>query len=219
MNNDTERGAARAPHKSKKSAVAIATAIAISLSGVSSAAMAQGAISHGYLTGVWQENAQCRGNESMVFFANNTMSSAGSTPVNYAITGQSQFTMYGPGGAVPIQAQNINQNQMVVTFQNTTMLVYRCGGSNVNNVQLTASYIPGGWGMNGNCASPEVFAVGGQFRTSANDPGTWALFGNTLRMTVNNGASLDFVVQPNGQRNMTLTQSSNGDVSHYTRCF
>lgn len=215
-------GKARLQSKTTKTmrSTAIVTAIAMSVACMGSPALAQAnQISPGYLTGVWQDNPQCRGSEAMVFFANNTMSSAGSTPVNYAVTGPSQFTMYGPGGAVAIQAQHINQNQMVVSFQNQTQVVYRCGAQGGNAVQLNSAYIAGGWGMNGNCAAPEIFTAGGQFRTSANDPGTWALFGTTLRLTVNNGASLDFIVQANGPRNMTLTQVSNGDVSNYTRCF
>lgn len=222
MKTSVDHGTTRARSGTAKKALStvIATTLAISVSCVSSTALAQGmAISPGYLTGVWQENAQCQGSEAMVFFANNTMSSAGSTPVNYAVTGQSQFTMYGPGGSVPIEARAVNQNQMVVTFQGSAMVVHRCGAGGGNAVQLNNAFITGGWGMNGNCAAPEVFSAGGHFRTSNNDPGTWALFGNTLRMTLNNGNGLDFIVQVNGQRNMTLTQSNNGQVSNYTRCF
>lgn len=204
------------------------TVMAIALSCVSTSAFAQNIrVSNGYLTGVWKEDQQCNGGEAMVFLPNNTMSSAGSTPVNYTVSGPTQVVMYGPGGSVPIETQPVNQNQMVLTFQGNATILYRCGVNNNarnnpapnNNAQLTPAYIAGGWGQNGNCANPEVFNVGGQFRTSNGDPGTWALFGNTLRMTVNNGAALDFFVQPNGRRNMTLTQSNNGQVSNYTRCF
>lgn len=207
----------------KTSSKAIAAAVALSLSCVSPAALAQSnAISPGYLTGTWKDNAQCRGNESLIFFPNNTMSSAGSVPINYAVTGPSQFTMHGPGGAVPIQAQYVNQNQMVVTFNNDAGVFYRCGGANAagaGNAQLTSAYMVGGWGHNGNCRAPEVFQAGGRFRSSQNHDGSWSLLGNTLRLVLNNGNGLDFTVHPNGNQNMTLTQVSNGDVSQYTRCF
>lgn len=222
----TGRGTARTQTETGKQnpSSTIATAVALSIFCLSPPAFAQGApISHGYLTGVWQDNAQCAGGTTMVFYPNNTMSSAGSIPVNYTVTGPSQFTMYGPGGAVAVQAQYVNQNQMVITFQNDASVLYRCGAPGGaaagTNTQLSASYITGGWGLNGNCSAPERFAASGHFQTSNNDPGTWALFGNTLRMTVNNGNSLDFFVQVNGPRNMTLTQSNNGQVSNYTRCF
>lgn len=201
----------------------MATAIAISMGCIGQPAFAQNnAISTGYLTGSWKDNAQCAGNEAMVFFPNNTMSSAGSIPVSYSVTGPSQFTMHGPGGAASIQAQYVNQNQMLVTFQNDAAVFYRCGGANTratNNTALTPAYIIGGWGQNGNCSTSEVFSAGGQFRTSNNDWGNWRLSGNQLRMTLDNGNSIDFSVLPNGPRNMTLTQNNNGQVSHYTRCF
>jgi hypothetical protein len=200
----------------------MATAIAVALSGVSPAAFAQNnAISPAYLTGVWQENAQCRGSEAMVFFPNNTMSSAGSPPANYAVTGPSQFTMYGPGGAIPIQAQQVNYNQMVVTVQNSAIVVYRCGAANAGagTPQVVNTNIVGGWGHNSNCATPEVFVAGGQFRSSQNDLGRWSLSGNLLRLNMNNGNSLDFSVQVNTPQNITMTQTNNGQVSNYTRCF
>lgn len=201
----------------------MAVSMAIAVSGISPAAFAQAnAISPAYLTGVWQDNAQCRGSEAMVFYANNTMSSAGSVPVNYAVTGPSQFTMYGPGGAVPIQAQQVNYNQMVVSLQNSAVVFYRCGGANApagNSPQFVNTNIIGGWGHNGNCATPEVFIAGGQFRSSQNDLGRWSLSGNLLRLNMNNGNSLDFSVQVNTPQNITMTQTNNGQVSNYTRCF
>lgn len=197
--------------------LAVAT---VALSGVNSPALAQSGLSQQYLTGVWQETPQCNGNVGMVFFANGTMSSAGSTPVNYAVTGPSQITMHGPGGAVPFNIQYVNQDRMIVTFQNDASVFYRCGAQAANtHVQVSAAYVTGGWGHNGVCGRPEVFSAGGHMRTSTGDVGTWALFGNTLRVTVANGNSLDFAVQPNGQQNMTLTQTNNGQVSNYTRCF
>ena len=210
----TRRGSARA---------LAATAVAMALFGVSTAAVAQGnPVSHAYLTGVWKEDQQCRGGEAMIFFANNTMSSSGSVPVNYTVTGPAQILMYGPGGSVPIQTQYVSQDKMVVTFQNDATVLHRCGGgvpAQNNNAQLSQSYITGGWGQNGNCANPEVFSAGGHLRTSQGDAGTWALFGNTLRLTVNNGNSLDFTAHASGNRNLTLIQNNNGQASNYTRCF
>lgn len=215
-------GSATATRMSPRARI-MAAAMAMLMASIGQSAFAQNnAISHGYLTGSWQDNPQCTGSETMVFFPNNTMSSAGSIPVNYSVTGPSQFTMHGPGGAASIQAQYVNQNQMVVTFQNDASVFYRCGAANaraVSNAQLTPAYIVGGWGHNGNCRAPEEFAAGGQFRTSNNDRGTWALSGNQLRMMLGNGNGIDFSVQVNGQRNMTLTQNNNGQVSQYTRCF
>lgn len=207
--------------KTSLSSKIVATALALSLSCAAPAAFAQNnSISPGYLTGTWMDNAQCVGSAAMVFFPNTTVSSAGSQAVNYAVTGPSQFTMYGPGGGASIQAQYVNQNQMVLTLNNDTAMFYRCGAnaSAGGSAQLTPAYIVGNWGQNGNCAVPEVFAAGGHFRTSNHDQGTWALFGNTLRMTINNGLNIDFSVQPNGHGNMTLVQNNNGQVSHYIRC-
>lgn len=199
------------------------TVVAMSLLSTGAPVAAQNnSISQAYLIGIWKEDPQCRGNEAMVFFANNTMSSAGSVPVNYTVTGPSQILMFGPGGSVPIQTQYVNQDKIVVTFQNDATVLHRCGANNAghhNNAQLSSAYITGGWGQNGNCANPEVFSAGGHLRTSQGDTGTWALFGNTLRLTVNNGSSVDFVAQSNGPRNMTLVQSNNGQVSNYNRCF
>jgi hypothetical protein len=230
MNASFGRGAVRrmslaATRLPSKALLIAATTVAVSC--VSAPAFAQQQVSAGYLTGVWKENQQCHGGEAMVFFANNTMSSNGSVAVNYTVSGPSQILMYGPGGSVPIETRPINQDKMVITFQNDATVLHRCGGRGNAynapvphaNAPLSAAYITGGWGHNGNCANPEVFSVGGQFRTSQGHPGTWALFGNTLRLTVNNGLAIDFFVQPNGQRNMTLTQNNNGEVSVYTRCF
>lgn len=210
-----------------RSGAIIATALAIALSCANTSASAQsGPVSAAYLTGVWKENQQCTGGEAMVFFPNNTMSSAGSVPVNYVVSGPAQIMMYGSGGSVPIETQVVNQNKMVITFQNDATVLYRCGFNTPthnypapnNNMQLSPAYITGGWGYNGNCNNPEVFTNGGQFRTSQGAPGTWTVFGNTLRMLVNNN-SIDFVVQVNGHGNMTLTQVNNGQISNYTRCF
>ena len=205
------------------------TAAAITLSSwISAPAFAQhGGVTTNYLTGVWKEDRRCRGNEAMVFFANGTMSSAGSVPVNYAVTGPSQIVMHGPGGVVPINIQNIDQNNMIVNFQGRAVVVFRCGynsGQNYNpgpnnNAGLSPAYITGGWGQNGNCARPEVFSVNGQLNSSNGDQGSWALFGNTLRIKGVSGTDTDFAVQPNGPRHMTLTQTQNGQVSTYTRCF
>lgn len=223
-NNTAARSEAATPKRMPPKIKAVAAAIALAASCASLPAFAQGnAISPGYLTGVWKENAHCGGAEAMTFFPNNTMSSAGSIPVNYTVTGPAQFTMHGPGGVVSIPAQYVNPNQMVVTFQNNASVFYRCGGTHapapVRNTQLTPAYLVGGWGHNGNCSVLEVFAAGGPFRSSNNDAGTWGLFGNIVRITLGNGASLDFSVQPNGPRNMMMTQTNNGQVSHYTRCF
>lgn len=200
----------------------VAAAVAIGMSGVSLPAFAQhNAISTGYLTGTWKDNAQCRGREAMVFFQNQTFSSAGSIPVNYAVTGPSQFTMHGAGGAASIQAQYLNQNQMLVTLNNNSSVFYRCGGGNAQPAYtppLTVTYIVGGWTHNGNCGRPEVFQPGGRFQTSQNATGAWTLFGNVLRMMPANGVNAEFVVQVNGPGNMVLTQS-NGQVSYYTRCY
>lgn len=185
------------------------------------------ALTTSYLTGVWKEDQQCRGNEALVFFANDTMSSAGSVPVSYAITGPGQFVMHGPGGVVPINVQIIHQNNMIVSFPGGTTVVFRCGynaGPSNNpapnyNAGLSPAYLTGGWGQNGNCARPEVFSVNGQLTSSNGDVGSWSLFGNTLRIKGVSGTDTDFLVQTNGPRHMTLTQAQNGLVSVYTRCF
>lgn len=212
-----------APAHMSSKVKAVAAAMALSMSCVSLPAFAQNnAISPGYLTGTWKNNAKCRGSEAMVFFPNNTMSSAGSIPVNYIVTGPSQFTMHGPGGAASIQAQYVNHNQMVVTLQNNASVFYRCGGANAqagNSTQLTTAYITGSWTDKGNCAMPEVFYNNGQVRSSQNVMAGWALLGSVLRIMPSNGANVDFVVQVNGPRNMMLTQSGTGAVSHYMRCF
>lgn len=200
----------------------VAAALALSMPCLSLPAFAQAnAISTGYLTGTWMDNAQCRGHEAMVFFPNQTMSSAGSIPVSYAVTGPSQFTMHGPGGAATIQAQYLNPNQMLVTLNNNSSVFHRCGAQNVQaggNAQPTPAFLVGGWSHNGNCAMPEVFHNDGRFQTSLNAWGTWTLFGNVLRMMPANGANADLVVQVTGPRNMMLTQG-NGQVSYYARCF
>ncbi len=211
-----------APKKTPSKAKVMVAAIAGSMLCISLPAFAQSnAISPGYLTGVWKENANCRGNEAMVFFPNNTMSSAGSVPVNYVVTGPSQFTMHGPGGAASIQAQYVNHNQMVITHQNNASVIYRCSGANaqaVNNSQLTAGYITGSWTDKGNCAMPEVFYNNGQVRSSLNVLAGWTLLGNVLRIMPSTGGNVDFVVQVNGPQNMMLIQSTSGQVSHYARC-
>lgn len=211
-----------APKQMPSKTKMMATAIAISMSCASLPTFAQSnAISPGYLTGIWKENANCIGNEAMVFFPNNTMSSAGSVPVNYVVTGPSQLTMHGPGGAASFQAQYVNHNQMVITHQNNASVVYRCGGANPyagNNAQLTAAYIAGSWTDKGNCAMPEVFYNNGQVRSSLNVMAGWALLGNVLRIMSSNGGNVDFMVQVNGPRNMMLTQTNTGQVSHYARC-
>ncbi len=212
---------------------AVLAVAAAALTCASTSAVAQnGGVTTGYLTGVWKEDQQCRGNEAMVFFANDTLSSAGSVPVSYAVTGPSQIVMHGPGGAVPINIQSIHQNNMIVSFQGGTTVLFRCGhnvGQNYNpgpynpgpnyNAGLSPAYITGGWGQNGNCARPEIFSVNGQLNSSTGDQGSWALFGNTLRIKGVSGTDTDFAVQTNGPRNMTLTQTQNGAVSIYTRCF
>jgi hypothetical protein len=209
-----------APKKMSSKAKVMVTAIAVSMSCTSLPTFAQ-SISPGYLTGTWKENANCLGNEAMIFFPNNTMSSAGSVPVNYAVTGPSQLTMHGPGGAAFFQAQYVNHNQMVITHQNNASVIYRCGGANpytVNNAQLTAAYIAGSWTDKGNCAMPEVFYNNGQVRSSLNVMAGWALLGNVLRIMPSTGGNVDFVVQVNGPQNMMLTQTNSGQVSYYARC-
>lgn len=215
---------------SRAPARAIATAaVAIALTCAHGAAVAQNNIqlTTGYLTGVWNEDQQCLGGDSMVFTPN-TMSSAGSVPVNYTITGPAQITIYGPGGQVPFNVKPINQNRMVVTIGNDASVVYRCGGggggrgwnnNNNNNYQVSPGYVIGGWGQNGNCSNPEVFIANGRMTTSNGDAASWQLFGNTLRLTAANGGVVDFSVQANGRQNMTLVQNNNGQVSNYTRCF
>lgn len=87
-----------APKKTPSKAKVMVAAIAGSMLCISLPAFAQSnAISPGYLTGVWEENANCRGQQSHGVLSNNTMSSAGSVPVNYVVTGPSQFTMPRPG--------------------------------------------------------------------------------------------------------------------------
>lgn len=200
-----------------------AVAAALALAGVCLPGAAQGqAISVPYLTGSWMDNAQCQGSGAMQFFPNGTFSSNGSIPVRYAVTGPSQFTVHGPGGAASMQAQYVNHNQMVVTVLNDSAVLFRCGGAHapaMQHTQPTITFIIGGWTHNGNCARPEVFLGGGQFRTSQNATGSWSLVGNMLRMMPSNGVHGEFVVQANGRANMTLTQTSNGQVSYYTRCF
>ena len=227
MNESMARGAMHGASKTAARSGAIAAAaVAIALSYVGTAAFAQTApVSPAYLTGVWKEDQQCHGGEAMVFFPNNTMSSAGSVAVNYTVSGPRQIMMYGPGGAVPIDTQLVNQNQMVLTFQGNASVLFRCGVNMAApsypapGMQLSPAYITGGWGHNGNCGNPEVFTGNGQFRTSQGGSGAWTAFGNTLRMAPHNGGSIDFMVQTNGPRNMTLTQTNNGQVSNYTRCF
>lgn len=169
----------------------------------------------------------------MVFFPNNTMSSAGSIPVNYTVTGPAQFTMHGAGGAASIQAQYLNHNQMLVSLQNNTSVFYRCGGAQAHaggnvhpgfnmhpggHAQLSPAYIVGGWSHTGNCAAPEIFHGDGRFQSSLNAWGTWRLLGNVLQLMPSNAANADFFVQVNGPRNMVLTQNT-GSVTHYARCF
>lgn len=202
------------------STVLATTVTAIAMMCTTPAALAQNnSISSNYLTGVWKEDAQCRGNEAMIFFPNGTMSSAGSVAANYTVSGPAQIVVYGPGGSATMGLQYINQDKLVLTIQNDATVLHRCGSN--AGVTLSNAYITGGWGHNGNCATPEVFSANGHMRTSQGGQGTWALFGNTLRLTVNNGSSVDFAVQANGQRNMTLTQLNQGSnqISNYTRCF
>ena len=214
-------------------ALAIAAA-AMTLTCASTPALAQnGGVTTGYLTGVWKEDQQCRGNEAMVFFPNDTMSSAGSVAVSYAVTGPSQIVMHGPGGVVPINIQTIHQNNMIVSFQGGRTVLFRCGYTSGQNFYpgpnynpgphytgvLSPAYVTGGWGQNGNCARPEVFLVNGQLNSSNGDQGSWTLFGNVLRIKGVTGTDTDFAVQTNGPRNMTLTQTQTGAVSIYTRCF
>lgn len=204
---------------STKTLAAAAAAVAVSCA--SAPAFAQGPrITNQYLTGVWQEDQQCNGHQAMVFYANNTMSSAGSPAASYAVTGPAQIVMYGPGGSMQMGVRYVNQNQMVITYNNDATVLFRCsGGSAPAPTQLSSAYFIGGWGFNGNCSNPDVFSNNGRVRTSQG-PATWALFGNTLRLTNNNGVTTDFAVQVNGHRNMTLTQTTGGyNVSNYTRCF
>ena len=205
----------------------IAAAIVISCS--SQVASAQSTpISANYLTGVWKENAQCHGGEAVVFFQNSTMSSAGSPAVNYTVSGPEQIIMYGPGGAVPVKIDTVNQNSMIMKFPGGATVVHRCGSSfnaqpsynpNTVNSGISPRYIEGRWTNTGNCASPENFLPSGNFVSSLNQPGTWAIFGNTLRVTANTGNTVDFAVQINGAGNMTLTQLNQvNSVVNYIRC-
>jgi len=159
----------------------------------------------------------------MIFFVNQTMSSAGSIPANYAVTGPQQITLHGPGGTSLIGVQYVNQNQIVVTLQNQAAVMYRCSTNfappppNNSGQGLTNAYFVGSWGENGNCTAPDVFLTGGQMRSGNGGGGTWALFGQTLRLTLTNGGTVDFDVQSNGRRNMTLTRAGFAPVN-YTRC-
>lgn len=159
----------------------------------------------------------------MIFFPNGTMSSSGSPPVNYAVTGPAQITMYGPNGAIQFGMQHINQNQMILTVQNSSTMVYRCasgfGAQPTNPPQLTVAFITGGWGFNGNCASPDIFNANGRMRSALGTDASWGIFGGTLRLTNPNGASTDFSVQINNNSNMLLVNQANGQTSNYTRCF
>lgn len=197
-------------------------AAALVFSCASTAALAQN-ISTGYLTGAWQDNPQCQGSEAMVFYPNGTMSSAGSAVVNYTVSGPAQIVMHGAGGAAAFGLQYLDQNRLFLTYQNTSAVLYRCGGNTaaqpVMVPQLSAGYIAGGWGFNGNCASPEVFRAGGHVRTSQGQNGTWALLGNTLRLTIN-GVTSDLLVQVYSNSNMSATPMVPGSQpSNYTRCF
>lgn len=205
---------------SSRSLVTATAAVFFSCAGT--AALAQ-SISPSYLTGAWQDNPQCQGSEAMVFYPNGTMSSAGSAVVNYTVSGPAQIVMHGAAGAAAFGLQYLDQNRLLLTYQNTSAVLYRCGGNaGVQPAvvpQLSPTYIAGGWGFNGNCANPEVFRAGGQVRTSQGQAGTWALFGNTLRLTVN-GMVSDLHVQVFGNSNMSATPMvPGGQPSNYTRCF
>lgn len=200
----------------------VAAAAALAFSCASTASFAQ-SISPAYLTGTWQDNPQCQGSEAMVFYPNGTMSSAGSAIVNYTVSGPAQIVMHGAGGAAPFGLQYLDQNRLLLSYQNTSAVLYRCGGNAGAQAamapQLSPAYITGGWGFNGNCASPEIFRAGGVVRTSQGHNGTWALFGNTLRLTVN-GVVSDLVVQAFSHGNMSATPTVPGSPpSNYTRCF
>lgn len=213
-----------------------AAAIALTLACLSITSFAQGTpISTPYLIGTWQENQQCQARESMVVFPNGTISLPGAPPVNYTVTGPAHITIHGAGGAAPFGVQYVNQNQMILSVQNQSSVMYRCGSNSGWQPQpqpqmqprqqqyvqqISKGDITGPWGLNGNCANVEVFGGNGIFAANGGAvSATWQLQGNTIRLINPNGLVVDFAVQMNGKRNMTLTQLSNNQVSSYTRCF
>lgn len=211
---------------SVKSLASATAALVLSLTAQS--AFAQNApISPHYLTGIWKESPQCHGHEAMVFFPNNTLSSAGSPPVNYTVTGPQQIMMYGPGGSIPINVNQLHHNSMVIMVQGTNVMLHRCGGGfnppppppqHNNHAVLNHNYLIGRWTNAGNCANAEVFSPGGHFMSSANHTGSWTLNGNIVRIDVGNGNILDFAVQVHHRNSMTLSQMNQHNVTVYQRC-
>lgn len=188
-------------------------------------------VSAPFLTGVWKEDAQCRGPEAMVFFPNSTMSSAGSTAVNYTVVGGNQIVLYGPGGQQSFGVQYVNPNKVVFTLNNDATIAYRCSQQAGNNAvgrgrrapNNPTTFVPtpvtfaGGWGENGDCAKADIFTAGGHFQAGNGAGGTWSLFGNTLRMTMQNGAVVDAQIQNFTNKAMSLTVG--GQALSYQRCF
>lgn len=149
----------------------------------------------------------------------------------HTVVGGNQIVLYGPGGQQSFGVQYVDQNKVVFTLNNDATIAYRCsqgvrnnwsrpsGGNRNQRNFLTPTPVifAGGWGENGNCSKADVFTPGGHFQAGNGAGGTWSLFGNTLRMTMQNGATVDAQVQNFTSTSMAL--NAGGQTAYYQRCF
>lgn len=81
---------------------------------------------------------------------------------------------------------------------------------------VTAAFLIGTWGDNGNCASAVTFNADGTLRMQDGAPGTWTLEGDRVTMTGANGAFAVNVAK--GNENQLFVGQPDGGFGISQRC-